>query len=348
MSYNKIAGIGGIGKGMLFLTDINETLGRSESRLAELSDAKDYCKLHIVFHYIAALLTDRAKVYPIGCVGADAYGTELLNLMRGASMDIAHVTVVDDLPTMIGVCLQYPDKETCNFSASNSACSLVTPEYAIEHLDMIGVDSSTIAAFIPEVSVESRIAALRHCKDKGAFCALTIPESEADAFKSSGIFALCDLLALNENEALKLLPDKSGANDFVDRLYDYLYIQNPKIMLMVTCGKRGAYTAHDGRTEFVPCYPANAVNTTGAGDACLGGTLAGLALGLPFQKGRDDAEYGGSPLSSAVELGVICAGMSVETADTIALHVNAESIGARIIRGGWNGYAIIKKISRRV
>ena len=53
LKYNKVLGIGGIGVGMLFHTDINETLGRSESRLVELSEAKDYCKLHIVFHYIA-------------------------------------------------------------------------------------------------------------------------------------------------------------------------------------------------------------------------------------------------------------------------------------------------------
>ena len=38
---NKIAGIGGIGTGILFHTAINAALGRSESRLAELSGAKD-------------------------------------------------------------------------------------------------------------------------------------------------------------------------------------------------------------------------------------------------------------------------------------------------------------------
>ena len=31
-------------------------LGRNESRLGELLDSRDYCKLHIVEHYIARLM----------------------------------------------------------------------------------------------------------------------------------------------------------------------------------------------------------------------------------------------------------------------------------------------------
>ena len=51
----QIIGTGGIGKGLFFLSHENEALGRNESRMAELSDAKDYCKLHIVFHYLSIL-----------------------------------------------------------------------------------------------------------------------------------------------------------------------------------------------------------------------------------------------------------------------------------------------------
>ena len=335
MRYDKIAGIGGVGMGMLFHTSNNATLGRSESRMAELSDAKDYCKLHIVFHYAAVLLTPHATVYPIGCVGKDANGDTLLDDMKQAGMDISYIAVDDKLPTMVGVCLQYPDKETCNFSASNSACNLVTPEYTVRCMDGIGIGGSAIVAAIPEVQVQSRVKALRYGREKGAFCVLSVPESEAGEFRESGVFDICGLLAVNEGEALALAPGEGENRALAQRLYESLRIRNPGIMLLVTCGNHGAYSAHDGHIEYIPCYPAKTVNTTGAGDACLGGTIAGLALGLPFQKGKDDAVYGATPLSSAVELGAICAGMAVETADTIAKYVNRESIDARIRRGGW-------------
>ena len=335
LRYGKIAGIGGIGTGILFHTAINAALGRSESRLAELSGAKDYCKLHIVFHYTAVLLAPGVKIYPIGYVGKDANGALLIDEIRSTGMDASYISADEKLPTMISVCLQYPDGETCNFTASNSACNLVTPEYTESCMNRIGIDSSTIVAAIPEVQLRSRIHLLKEAKKKGAFCVLSVPESEADEIKNSAVFANCDLLAVNLSEALAIIPGGSNEKDAAERLHGYLKKYNPEIMLLLTCGKKGAYSAYRERIEFVPCFPAEVVNTTGAGDACLGGVMAGLVLGLPFQKGKDDAGFGATPLSSAVELGVCCAGMAVETTDTIARHVNAGSISERIGRHGW-------------
>ena len=335
LRFNKAAGIGGIGTGILFHTGDNTTLGRSESRLAELSDAKDYCKLHIVFNYTAVLLAPLANIYPIGYVGKDANGAALLDEIRQAGMDTAYISADKNLPTMISVCLQYPDQETCNVTAANSASNLVTPEYTENCMNRIGIDASTIVAALPEVQVQSRIRMLKYGKERGAFCVLSVPESEAGEFKSAGIFGACDLLAVNVNEALALAPGKDGKKETSLRLYGYLAEFNPEIMVLVTCGKYGAYSVYNRKLEFIPNFPAVAVNTTGAGDACLGGVMAGLALGMPFQKGRDDAQFGDSPLSSAVELGTCCAGMAVETADTIAHHVNAKTINERIKQHRW-------------
>jgi sugar/nucleoside kinase (ribokinase family) len=183
--------------------------------------------------------------------------------------------------------------------------------------------------------VRSRIHLLNYAKKKGAFCVLSIPESEAYEFKNSGVFKNCDLIAVNQKEALALAPGNDDKKETTQRLHNYLKTFNPEVMLLVTCGKYGAYTAHKETLEFVPYFPADVINTTGAGDACLGGTIAGLAMGFPFQKGRDDAEFGDSPLSSAVELGTCCAGMAVETVDTIAKLVNADSINGKIKKHNW-------------
>jgi sugar/nucleoside kinase (ribokinase family) len=335
LRYNKVVGIGGIGIGMLFCTNDNTTLGRNESRLAELSEAKDYCKLHIVFNYTAILLAPGAAVYPVGYVGNDANGLALINEIQQTGMDTSFVAIDKALPTMISICLQYPSKETFNFTASNSACNLVTPEFTESCLDRIGIDSSSIVAAIPEVQVQSRISLIRYGKKKGAFCVLSVPESEAQDFKASGIFSDCDLLSVNVHEALALAPGDDNEKQTTQRLYDYLKVLNPKIMLLVTCGKLGAYSVYKDRMEFIPSFPANVINTTGAGDAFLGGTMAGLAMGMSFQKGIDDIKFGDSPISSAVELGTCCAGMAIETVDTIAKHVNTGSIKEKISHFGW-------------
>ena len=337
LKYNKVVGIGGIGTGMLFHTKDNATLGRSESRLAELSDAKDHCKLHIVFNYTSVLLGSVAKVYPIGWLGKDANGAALLEEIKSVGMNTSFISIDSKLPTMISICLQYPDRETCNFTASNSACNLVTPEYTEACMEKAGIDQNTIVAAIPEVQVQSRVHLIKQGKKKGAFCVLSIPESEAEEFKASGVLGSTDLIALNLNEAIALFSEndkqkmlKESAANITEKLYADMKKINQKIMLLVTCGKAGAYSAGDNNIEFIPYFPAQVINTTGAGDACLGGTMAGLAMGLPFQKGNNDKSFGDTAITSAVELGTCCAGMAVETVDTIATFVNKESINKKI------------------
>ena len=54
--YDVVVGTGGIGSGIFLALEGNRTLGREESRPADLLDQRDYCKLHIVSHYVRRLL----------------------------------------------------------------------------------------------------------------------------------------------------------------------------------------------------------------------------------------------------------------------------------------------------
>ena len=336
LKYDQVVGTGGIGVGMLFQSNINETLGRSESRLVELSSAKDYCKLHIVFHYIAAILSQSLAVYPIGYVGDDANGKRLLAEMQEVGMDLTYIHVDEELPTDISICLQYPDKEGCNFTTANGASQKVNIEYVHKCIEQLVVNNYSIVAAIPEVSVQSRIAMLRRGHEKGAFCALSMTVSEVDAFKEADIFSLCDLLAVNEEEAIAITGSQTLPQQVIKDLYECVKDYNPNMLLLVTCGKLGAYSVSNGNVEYIPNMSVQVVNTTGAGDACLGGVLAAIAMGIPFQKGISDSRFGQTPLASAVELGTLCAGMAIECNDSIAKHVHYKSILERIKKEGWD------------
>ncbi|MGI5897442.1 MAG: carbohydrate kinase family protein [Oscillospiraceae bacterium] len=334
--FNKIIGAGGIGTGMLFLTDDNKTLGRSESRLVQLSDAKDYCKLHIVFHYIATLLAPEKEVFPIGCVGADPAGEQLLLEMQQAGMNTSYVKKEATLPTTVSICLQYPDKEGCNFTASNGAGQSVTSKYIQACLNKIGPDSQTIVAALPEVSTESRLELLRRGYAAGSFCALSVVAGEAEWLRKQEALRFCDLLAVNLEEAAAIVQANDNPPALYERLHAYAAAYNPEIRLLVTCGKDGAWIGDQTGFEHVPVLPSTPVTTTGAGDAFLGGTLAALACGYPFRKGKSDGHFGETALSSAPELGTLCAGMAVESPDSIALQVTAEQIRQRIKTAGWD------------
>ena len=335
-SLNKVVGTGGIGTGMLFLSKQNETLGRSESRLVELSDAKDYCKQHIVLYYTTQLLLGQATVFPIGYVGADVMGESLLKDMKEIGMQTEYVGENTAYGTMLSICLQYPDKEGCNFTATNNATQCVTPVYIRDCMEKIGIDSHTVVAAIPEVSLEARKELLQIGRENQAFCAASVPMAEATDFVESGMPQLCDIIAVNEEEALALASafQLTGPEEF-EALYDKLREINPEIMLLITLGKNGAITFYNGHTEEVPPLSTTVVNTTGAGDACLGGMLAGLICGYPFQKGCDDLTFGETELSSAVELGTLCAGIAVSFEDSIARFVTQENLKGYIQEKGW-------------
>ena len=334
--YNKVVGTGGIGTGMLFLSMQNETLGRSESRLVELSDAKDYCKQHIVLYYTTQLLLGQAAVFPIGYVGADAMGEALLTDLEEIGMKADYVGKSTAYGTMLSICLQYPDKEGCNFTATNNATLCVTPAYIRECMEKIGIDSHTVVAAIPEVSLEARKELLQIGHEKKALCAASVPMAEAKDFVNNGMVELCDILAVNEEEAIAVANafELSDPADF-QALYDKLRQINPEIMLLITLGKNGAVTFYNGNAEKVPPLSTKVVNTTGAGDACLGGMLAGLVHGYSFQKGRDDLVFGETELSSAVELGTLCAGIAVSFEDSIARFVTQENLDGYIQEKGW-------------
>ena len=59
--YRQLIGVDGIGSGIFFELEGNVTLGRNESRPGRLLGVRDYCKLHIVIHYVAKLLGARVS-----------------------------------------------------------------------------------------------------------------------------------------------------------------------------------------------------------------------------------------------------------------------------------------------
>ena len=121
-SYQQLVGVGGLGTGIFFALEGEHTLGRSESRAGRLLNVRDYCKLHIVSHYVAKLLGNYSFcVFPIGKIGNDAAGQFVLKELADAGIDTRFVQRVTGRPTLFSVCFQYPDGTGGNITTNNSA-----------------------------------------------------------------------------------------------------------------------------------------------------------------------------------------------------------------------------------
>ena len=169
-----LVGTGGLGTGIFFALEGDETVGREESRGGYLLDSRDYGKLHIVCHYVSALLSDEFLVVPIGRVGRDPAGQSVRRDLHDAGVDTSHVGVDQAHPTMFSVCFTYPSGEGGNLTALNSASSQVSST-EIEAAQPLfhRFRGRGIALAVPEVPMAARATLL-----SGALAELSPAERE--------------------------------------------------------------------------------------------------------------------------------------------------------------------------
>jgi ribokinase len=321
-----VIGVGGIGWGQFFRLGGTRTLGRNESRSAQLVDARDYCKLHIVLHWVA-VLTRQDEVPPhivaVGNVGDDDPGRRLLDEMGSAGIDTRMVAVVPDRPTTYSVALQYPDGSGCNITSSNGASAGLTPSRVQQAVASIpSTATEPIAVSLPEVPMRTRRAFLAALNGRGAFRVASFTSAEIRGALRDGHLADVDLLALNEDEASSLVGrqmDHADPRAFLGDLADALTALQPAIQIVLTAGERGAFGFDRGSWDHCRApRDLPVVSTAGAGDAFLAGViaagLAGLPLANPDRSGSSLRERG---VTSGLDLGVLVAALKIGAADTI-------------------------------
>jgi sugar/nucleoside kinase (ribokinase family) len=325
--YDHIIGTGGIGSGIFFSLSGNDTLGREESRMAKLLPYKDYCKLHIILHYYAVLLkNEHFEVVPIGGVGNDESGRRLIDEMSNVGMNTGNIKISADRPTLFSVCYQYPDHGGGNITTEDSASSDVLPEDIDRYFannDLNGKKEILLAA--PEVPLTTRIRLLEHGKKRGSLNVASVSSAEIDEFDNQNGFGLCDILFINSDEAAHIAESDNPDNkqEVAVIAIRKLIEKNNNLTVFITCGSAGVFCYSEKHLEFFPAVSVEVKSTAGAGDAFLAGTVAGMCCGLPLLKtnSNDKTLY-----STATELGILVAAISVTSQDTIHHGLNTDMI----------------------
>ncbi len=317
-SFRALIGVGGIGTGVFFELKGNHTLGREESRAGRFLDQRDYCKLHIIAHYVQTLLGPAFTTIPIGCVGQDAAGERLLQEMESVGFEMEHVSALPDEQTLFSTCFIYPDGSGGNLTTGDSANAKVGPA-EVKKAERVfeRFAGSGIALAAPEVSLETRRELLISATVHGFFRAASLTTEEMRDPSAGDILSRTDLLAINLDEAAALVGirmDEAVPSEIVEKAVKQALHHQPSIWVTVTAGKDGSWGWDGERISRFPAIPVEVSNTAGAGDAYFGGTLAGLATGLSF--------------GYAQEIGRLVAAMAVTSQHTIHPGINRISLAA--------------------
>lgn len=282
--YDIVVGTGGIGSGIFLALEGNRTLGREESRPADLLDHRDYCKLHIVSHYVRRLLGPGVPVVPIGKVGTDAPGRAVVEEMRATGLDMSLVTT-SHRPTLFAVCFLYPDGDGGNLSTSRSASADVGPDDVRRAAGLFASHSGRgVALALPEVPLAARAALLDLATEHGWLRVAGVVPDELEEVRASGLLGQVDLLALNIEEAATIggVSATEPPPRVVQAALAALGQLGSPARVVVTAGGRGSWS-WDGRAlVHAPAADpgGEVVSTAGAGDAHLAGIVVGLVAGL--------------------------------------------------------------------
>lgn len=350
--FRRLIGVGGIGSGIFFELEGDHTLGRNESRPARLLDVRDYCKLHIVIHYVAKLLGAKKggipfHVLPVGIVGDDAQGRQMLTEMAEAGIDTAQVRATDKLPTLFSVCFQYPDGAGGNLTTSKSAAAALGKEDVDRIEGLLKSDfAHTIALAAPEVSLEARKHFLKLASDAGCFRAASFVAAEIGPAKSAGLFELVNLVALNEEEAGQLVNcafNSSAPAVLIEKCQSFVRASCPALKMIVSVGSGGAYGVTVEGWSYCAAPKVSVASTAGAGDSLLGGVLAAVAAGIPFVRERLGKQQSDDCVDSALELGVLLASYKCESPHTIHPEAQLESLCEFVRRNGYGFSARVEK-----
>ena len=334
--YQQLIGVGGLGTGIFFALEGNHTLGRNESRPGQLLGVRDYCKLHIVIHYIAKLLGAQRNgssfhVFPVGKVGNDGAGQFVLKEMSSVGIDTCFVETIAGKPTLFSVCFQYPDGTGGNITTNNSAAAELC-ERDLARIENVLTSSGprTIALSLPEVSLEVRRQFLKLATRAGAFRAASFVSAEIGAAKQSGMFEQLDLVSLNEGEAAELIgADFSTENPegYMAKCVQFLRTTYPHLEMVISVGKDGAYGLNCDGWNYCPAPRVDVVSTAGAGDCLLGGILAAMAAGIPLLNSQSPRKsLAERPLDTALEFGVVLASYKVTSPHTIHPDASLRSL----------------------
>ncbi|MBD8670779.1 ribokinase [Pseudomonas lurida] len=234
-----------------------------------------------------------ADVSMIGCVGTDAYGTQLREALRVEGIDCQAVSTVDGSS---GVALIVVDDSSQNAIVIVAGSNGELTPASLQALDSVLQAADVIVCQL-EVPMNTVGYALKRGRELGKTVILN--PAPASAPLPAEWYASIDYLIPNESEAGALSGVTVDSIDSAKAAATQL-IQAGAGKVIITLGSQGALFTDGQGFEHLLAPKVRAVDTTAAGDTFVGGFAAALA------NGKSEAE--------AIRFGQVAAALSVTRA----------------------------------
>jgi sugar/nucleoside kinase (ribokinase family) len=216
-----------------------------------------------------------ADVVAVGAVGADSNGDEILRWLAADRVETTHVQVMDASTSATVVITSPTGERTYLHAPGVSSHMRLDPRIAeLPGLDAIHLGAALI---LPGLDVEEGgLRTIRAARERGILTTLdTSWDSTGRWERVKPYLPFLDVFTPSLVEARQI----SGRVE-AEHVAEWVLAHGTG-MAVIHDGERGAYVASDAFSGWVPAYPVEVVDTTGAGECFDAGLVFGLCSGRP-------------------------------------------------------------------
>jgi ribokinase len=216
-----------------------------------------------------------ARVTMVSKVGRDLFGEQTVQNYRSQEIDTQHLSVDELRSTGMAAILVDDQARNC-IIVIPGANSGLTPE---DVRDSAGsIQAADVLLCQLEVPIPTTLEALRLARSAGV---RTVLNPAPATPLSDGVLQLADLCVPNETE-LEALSGCAVADLAQVEIAARVVLNRGPGQVIITLGDRGAMVVDARSAAHFPAVPVAAVDSTGAGDAFIGGLAVFLAERLPL------------------------------------------------------------------